>query len=374
MSRSKKRIYMPISLPPPIHGSNLINQTVAESSYVNERFEITVLPISYNKDSSSIGLISFAKFLMAIKNFLVMFFNSFKSYDLIYYSPAVRGFPFYRDFILLYPFKITNRNIVIHLHGKGIHEFASKSKINYYLYRFFFKNTYVICLSDTLTIDIKKVFSGPIYIVNNGIKGDDIPPTSRAPREVPVVLFLSNLIESKGIFLALQAACILKNKGVSFRLDLVGTPRGDISKIISDYLKKHDLEDYVSILGAKYGEDKSQVFANSDIFIFPTLNETWGLVVNEAMQASLPVIASKEGSLPEIVDDGVTGFLLKENTPEYLAEKIEQLIQDPDLRIKMGKAGYEKYRKYYTSEIMEQRITDVFSEIISAKSSRPKRQ
>src|SRR5690606_18338518 len=237
----------------------------------------------------------------------------------------VKGVPFYRDFIMLAPFKLLRRNIVIHLHGKGIADAARNSWIDRSLYKLFFSNVSVICLSDRLTDDVRSVFDGPIYIVNNGIKSAKISVPDRR-RDVPVILFLSNMVESKGIFIVLEAARILMEKGCSFMVHLAGAPRGDVAQRISDYVLKYQLGGVVSLLGPKYEEEKIQTFVDADVFVFPTKNDTWGLVVNEAMQASLPVISSAEGSLPEIVDDGITGFLLKDNTPEELAEKIEVLL------------------------------------------------
>ena len=359
MKKVKKTIFASIQLPPPYHGQNIMNEQVVKSEIINSKFQINIFGISYNKNSSNIGSFSLRKIFLIIKNFLIICINAFKKYDLIYYSPAVKGLAFYRDLVLLLPLKLSRKKIVIHLHGKGISDAIINKPINKFFYKLFFKNTSVICLSERLTYDIKDVFKGPIYIVNNGIE-EVTYPERKASTSSPIILFLSNFLKSKGIFVLLEAANQLKLDGYDFKLNLIGAPRGDIKVRIEKYISFHDLQDNIISIGPKYGDEKQKTFFNSDIFVLPTEIETWGLVVNEAMQASLPVITTNEGALPDIVEDNVSGFIIDKHSPTQLAEKLKILLKNEELRTKMGKAGFEKYKLNYTSTIMQKRMLEVF--------------
>jgi glycosyltransferase involved in cell wall biosynthesis len=355
----KKIVFCPVPLPPPYYGSNMATKDILESRVLNETFNLEIIPISYNKDTSRVGKLEITKFFLIVKNFITILIKSFRKYNLVYFVPAVTGLAFIRDLLLILPLKISKQNIIIHLHGKGIKSQAEKSKIYKSLYKFFFKNTSVICLSERLVYDIKDVFDGTVYIVNNGVK-PEIYPEQKSKNEIPVILFLSNFIETKGILVLLEAAHLLKSQNLDFRLNLVGAPRGDIMDKINHLIEKYDLQDQILSLGPKYDNEKKEAFQNADIFVLPTYNEAWGLVNLEAMQASLPVISTDEGAIPDIIDDGITGFIVKKQDAFDLAEKIALLLKDENLRIEMGKKGKEKFLNNYTYEIIEKRIVEVF--------------
>ena len=229
------------------------------------------------------------------------------------------------------------------------------------LYKFFFKNTNVICLSERLVYDIEDVFNGPVYIVHNGIKPETYLPHKN---NIPVLLFLSNFIESKGIFVLLEAIHILKSQKFDFKLYLIGSPRGNIMDKINNIISEYDLESHILSIGPKYGEEKKKVFQDADIFVFPTYHEAWGLVNLEAMQAGLPVISTDEGAIPDIVEDGITGFISRKQDPVDLANKIAILLKDENLRSKMGNKGREKFLKNYTHDLVVEKIIDVFNKVI----------
>lgn len=81
------------------------------------------------------------------------------------------------------------------------------------------------------------------------------------------------------------------------------------------------------------------LFRTSDIFVFPTRADSFGIAAVEASAAGLPVIATQVGAVPEIVVDGETGFIIPPDSPEALAQSLFQLMGNPDLRLRLGGAG-----------------------------------
>lgn len=366
MKDSKKRVLLLIKTPPPITGATLMNQQVYESKLIRKNFDVRAITISYAKSVSDLGKISFKK----LKVFLKIVFNlnkelMFKRPDVVYFQLSPIGYVFYRDLIYITLIKIFRVKILFHLHGKGIKQMAENS-LNYYCYRFSFRNSDIICLSDLLKYDIKNVFDGQIHIVNNGIPEMDkskLKNNQSIKDETIKILFLSNLIKSKGILDFINALEILNKKSVLFNAIIVGG-EGDISKKeLHEILKKYHLEEIVEYLGPKYDEAKQEVYSMCDILVFPTKNDTWGNVILEAMQFAIPVVTTKEGSIPEIIDNGVNGFIVDKGAPNQIAERIEFLIKNTDKRINMGIAARDKYLKNYTISIFEANLSSVFHKV-----------
>lgn len=94
-------------------------------------------------------------------------------------------------------------------------------------------------------------------------------------------------------------------------------------------------------------EEKADYFAASDIFVFHSMFETFGQVVAEAMTMGKPVVSVRAGAVSEVVDDGVTGLLSAPEDADGLAASIAALIDDPDRRLEMGRAGREKAKRCF---------------------------
>ena len=184
---------------------------------------------------------------------------------------------------------------------------------------------------------------------------------NRWNRKIPNLLFLSNMIESKGVFVALNAANILKNKGYDFKFYFAGN-WGDItSKGFFSEVRKNDLDDRVEYLGFLEKEDKFKALGKSDILVYPTYKDIFGIVNLEAMEFGLPIVSTQEGAIPEIVEHNITGLLTNKKDAEGIAENIERLLNDIDLRIKMGKAGRQKFLSEFIFEKFENRLLDIFN-------------
>jgi len=368
MYNPQKKITLFLKLPPPLTGATLINSYIADSPLVKDHFSIKLIPISFKTNIEDVSIFSFYKiktiFHLYIK--LIANFIRFKP-DLVYFQISPLGWAFYRDCTFVFIMKLFGKHIVYHMHGKGIGEYVSKSLFRKKIYTWAFKNSSVICLSESLESDITTIYPKKPYIVNNAILV--IPSGSRIhekEKDTIHILFLSNLIVSKGIFVFLDALTLLNtNLLPKIKVSIVGKETEINGKIVESEIEKRNLSPFVHYLGPKYDEEKNEIYQNSDILVYPTLNDVWGLVILEAMQFGIPVIASREGAIPEIVEDGTTGFLVDKLKPEQIAEKLEILINDSDLRQKMGQVGRVKFLEKYTLEIFEKNMVNVFNDVLN---------
>ena len=356
-----------LKLPPPLTGATLMNQYIVNSKVLKDKFDIQTISISYKKDINDKHKYSFMKIFSILKfhfklcRKLIIFKPS-----IVYFQISPLGIAFLRDCTYVLWLKIFRVHAIYHLHGKGIKGASYNSAIMRGLYRWAFNGSSVICLSNLLVDDISTVYSGVPYIVNNGIaKNTDIFEKYYANMKTLNVLFLSNLLYSKGILVLLDSLLMLDIQfRKKIRVQIVGEEAELSERMLNEEISKRGLSNFIVYLGPKYGDEKTKIYKTTDILIYPTLNDVWGLVLLEAMQFGIPVIASVEGAIPEIVDNGVTGFLVEKNRPDLIAEKMKILIENNQLRKEMCMTARNKFLEKYTLEIFEQNMANVFQKII----------
>lgn len=117
---------------------------------------------------------------------------------------------------------------------------------------------------------------------------------------------------------------------------------------LNDYISRERLEETVSILGPVYGEDKDCLLNDADMLVFPTSKEAFGIVNIEAMMWGIPVISSPKGAIPEIICDGVNGFIVDPNNLPLLVDRVLTLVRNPELRQQMGKIGKDLFHQNYS--------------------------
>ncbi len=358
----KKKILMIVSLPPPVHGSNVVNNYIINNKVINRRYEIDVINYSFVNRVEEIGGIGLRKLLLMFYYILLIIKKIlFHRPDLVYFPIVPYGVSFLRDALVVFVVKLFRIRLVYHLHGKGAVLYYKKLK---WIYNHVYKNVSVICLAEKLTSDIP-FYKGTPFILNNGIENLNIPKKINH-HDIPNILYLSNFIESKGILVLLEAlAIVAKDLPNSFTVTLIGAYSKQITKtFLENNIKEKKLNKYVNLLGPKYREDKISYFQNADIFVFPTYNDCFPLVLLEASQFSLPLVSTYEGGIPSIIRDGVTGFLTKQKDARDLADKLKLLIRDKELRIKMGAAAKKRFEERYTLEKFEDSFCNIIDQII----------
>ena len=371
----KQKILFIMHMPPPVHGAAMVGQYIHDSKLINEKFEGHYINLTTAKNLQDIGKVGFRKFV----DFVMLLRRIRKSLktinpELVYVTPNACGGAFYKDYIVVQMIKRMGCQVVVHYHNKGVATHQDKW-FDDALYKRCFKDIKVILLSECLYDDVKKyVKRDDVFVCGNGIPSAAIESCVSAPFDVaspedkiPHLLFLSNLLISKGVVVLLDSLKVLKEKGCGFVCDFVGgeTVEMDAAMFQAEVVKR-GLEGMVVYHGRKYGKDKEAFLNGADIFVFPTFyhNECFPLVLLEAMEHGLPCISTTEGGIPGIVDDGKTGFLVPKHDVAVLADKIQLLLNDPVLRSNMGNAGREKFEKEFTLNVFENRMTWILEHIV----------
>ena len=357
----KPRILFILHLPPPIHGAAMIGQYIHDSELIHSEFDGRFINLTTASGMGDIGKFKFRK-ISAFLRLLREIRRTVKEFrpELVYVTPNAKGGPFYKDFVVVQTLKRLGCRVVAHYHNKGVAGRQDRP-LDDFLYGCYFKNLKVMLLSARLYQDVQKyVRREDVLICPNGIPCP-AAPAKKPARDVPELLFLSNLLIEKGVLVLLESLQLLQNRGVRFHCKLVGGETAELDAAqLTDVLRSRGLTEVVSYHGKRLGAEKEAFWTGADIFVFPTFhqNECFPLVLLEAMAHGLPCVATDEGAIPDIVRDGETGLIVKKQNAADLADKLETLLLDAALRMRMGAAARSIYEERFTLERFEKSFAD----------------
>lgn len=361
MPNRHHKILFILHLPPPVHGAAVVGQYIHDSALMKAEFDERFVNLATASGLEDIGRFRVRK-IVSFLRLLWQVFRQVRAFqpDLVYIIPNAKGGAFYKDFMVVTLLKSLGCKVVAHYHNKGV---ASKQnrRLDDFLYRQFFKHLKVILLSERLYPDIQKyVEKDNMFVCPNGIPQRNGWVERERHEGTLRLLFLSNLLVDKGVLVLLDALKILKEKGCSFVCEIIGSETAEMDEEqLAQELQTRKIQDVVVYGGKRYGPDKEACLEKSDIFVLPSLNECFPLVLLEAMQYGLPIVTTEEGGIADIVKDGENGLICKKNNPKDLAEIIRLLLSDRSLRIQMGQNGFEKFKDQFTVEVFEKRLTEI---------------
>lgn len=370
MKHTHPKILFLLQLPPPVHGASVVNKNIQEGELINRSFKARYIDISPAKSITDIGKFGFSKFWLTTDIFVrtVFAYVKFRP-QLVYMTLSPKGLAFYKDSLIALALKAIGADVVFHLHGKGISETVNKSLLRRKFYQAVFNRASVITLSSLLDSDVAAIadMRMPILHVANGIGSQNVQ--RKKSNGKIIFCFLSNFVPSKGLENIILAARLLHLDGFDkIEYKFIGGFRdSDYETRIKAMIAEFS-EVSFNFTGPLFGEEKLKELANSDVFVYPTENDCFPLVVLEAMSLGLPVIASDQGALPEIVDHGVTGQILKGSSPKELAAVMKKVIVDKEYRMLLGLNGKKKFLNNYTQDIFEKNLVAVLKEITSRNS------
>lgn len=174
-----------------------------------------------------------------------------------------------------------------------------------------------------------------------------------------IITCIAELHERKGQKYLIQAIAEITNQFPNTKLVLVGD--GPDKENLYDLVKKMDLQRHVTFTGKS--KEIPAILKASDIFVLPSRREAFGLVNLEAMMIPLPIVASNVGGIPEVVEDGKTGILVKPENHTELAKALKILIENEKIREGLAEAGKKRVMENFSAKKMAQEYEKVYQNI-----------
>jgi len=199
-----------------------------------------------------------------------------------------------------------------------------------------------------------------ISVLKNGIEVDRFGP--QRPVHSPFTLgFIGHLGKHKGLDVLFHALSFLEAQ--SIRLLVVGS--GEEAESLKATCRESGLQQVVTFAGHIDNQRIAAIYQQIDVLIVPSVwPENSPVTITEAMASGLPVIASDIGGIGELVEDGVTGFLIPVKDSQAMAERVRRFIERPALKEEMGRKGLEKIRQYRSRDQVE-RLVGLYREVFA---------
>lgn len=250
------------------------------------------------------------------------------------------------------------------------------------------KTKILVVLNNSLRdklIAYKKFKCKNIFVVNNGVDIDifntktdifDIRNRYLINNKI-VILFVGGLTQRKGIDYIIKSAEILiqklKYRNIIFLLvgpikeyGMGGSQSSSyylhITKLITDF----KLEEFVRITDIISFNDLKKLYVASDIFILPSIEEGFGLVLTEAMASGKPVIGTNVGGISMQIENNCNGFLIEPANEKQLAEKIKYLIDNPEERVRMGENSRKIAENKFNWEKIAENYLSIYEYLINS--------
>lgn len=364
----KEKILICGILPPPFFGHSAMYKILMESCFVkahNIRF-LNMHFWTYDKHKK-VTLEKLVKMIKYFFTYLVYIVGFRPKYVL--YNMSWDRMPFLKDFLFCATAILLGRKLVIHDMGQYVRElYDNNGQILKFLIRWLLRHT---TASIVLGEDTKKYYKGlmgenRIFAVPGSVEDSintGIPSVKNKEKEYLEVLYFSYLAQSKGVYTAFKAADKICSQRKDVKFVFGGPLESDQIKIELDQLKvKHNSQiEYLGYIGD--AEKRTGIFRSADLFIFPTHRDVFGLVLLHAMAEGLAIVASFEGTIPEIIGDGINGILFKKGDVESLINAINKMLDNADLRNKIGMENRKRFLEYYAPDIYGKNMIKTFESI-----------
>lgn len=291
-----------------------------------------------------------------------------KNYDIIHCHFGPNGL----KGILLKKLGLIQGKLITSFHGYDITHYIEKSGRNPYEYLFEIGDLF-LPISEHWKNKLIELGCNENKIIVHRM-GVDCRKFSFTPRyptydgQVRIVT-IARLVEKKGVEYGIRAIAKLAKTNSRIEYNIIGD--GPLMNPLQERIKELGVESTVKLLGWKQQDEVVEILNNSHILLAPSVISKDGdqegipVVLMEAMAMGLPVVSTLHSGIPELVKDGVTGFLAPERDVDALADKLNYLIEHSELWIEMGQAGRKHVEEHYNINKLNDNLVKIYKNLLS---------
>lgn len=258
--------------------------------------------------------------------------------------------------------KLFGKKVILHVHGAEFAVFYQKSGWlrKQWISGILERCDCLIALSGQWREDLQKIAPrADVRILYNPTVMKDVSFETGLPHQGNNVkfLFMGRIGKRKGVYDILEAMQQVRLPNVE--IHLYGD--GDVEQVKS-LVSQKGLQDAVKVCGWIDGSRKDSTFREANVLLLPSYNEGLPISVLEAMAYGLPVLATDVGGIAEAVQEGLNGYLISPGESDKLTDRIERLASSADLRLKMGRAGYEIAAERFSLPVIVEQLESLYDE------------
>ncbi|MBF0431749.1 MAG: glycosyltransferase [Fibrobacteria bacterium] len=293
-------------------------------------------------------------------------------------NPALIHAHFGPNGVLATPFaRSRNIPLAVTFHGHDIGGLLGRNRhtirylrYNIYAQKMFEYGSMFLAASKEIADMLKDIFKVPeekVILHRLGISLENFVYTERPHRPAHIIM-IGRFVEKKGFIYGLEAFSRVHKKFPDSKITIVGN--GPLRPEYETLIHAKGIQEAVSFPGVLTADKIRSLMHSADIIMAPSVVSASGdresgiLVLKEAGATGLPGIGTMHGGIPEIIEHEKTGFLVPERDVLALGNYLEKLVIDHSLRTELGRNARNKIKKEYNSELQNQRLESIFTEII----------
>ena len=208
---------------------------------------------------------------------------------------------------------------------------------------------------------------GQVSLIHNGVDEELFHPKKiKSLNEKKYIMYAGRIDREKGLFDLVECGKIICKERSDVSFIVAGSGR-DLKKVIRK-TKKAGIQDRFIFVGQVEKDQMIKLYQNAALFILPSYHEGLPTVILEAMSCGLPVVATDVRGNQDLVSNGENGILIPSRNPEKMAREISRLLEDDNLREKLGKNARKTIEKNYTWNVISNRILGFYNSLAKGQS------
>lgn len=339
-----------LKTPPPYGGGEVRSAWLRD--FVKDKEEFLVQEIHpFRQTRANQGSFAFWKLWEFLSTWLRFLILLIRYRPKVVYKSTAHGFvPFFRDSILFWTAKLFGAKFAGELAGEKF-RFLYGNKISRWYGKLVLRRFAGIrVLGKGIANELSRLGVKNTIIMDNGVEVPNAIPSVAEPSDgVTRILFVGLHSKDKGFDVLLRACRRLRCNKIRFELHTLGQWHSEeFRKEMLRSIETADLAEVFNFHGLRHNEQKWSIYSQCQVLVLPSLTEGQPLVILEAFACGIPVVATRAGGIPDIVEDGVNGLLVNPGAAEELAKALEDLAQDCELRQRISAANRLLYASRFT--------------------------